>query len=138
MKNKAIIIHLGLDEAFRAAFSGECSELVKILANKDILIRQVYNYLMDPSADKLNPKKYTESQREFVNFVKEHYEYILKYVPQSLSFIYKTEDGTKGFMKFDKKLLQYQDAFHKFGNLEEHIYLTATQADISLHVKEYL
>lgn len=133
MGNNGIIVHLGLEDVLREEFPKDCKELKKNIGiDKTSLVRDVYNYMMDPESDALNPQEYTSEQGELVNFIKKEYDS----QRTSQKFKYRSNAGGMGYMNFDEKLSRYPDAFHtggidiEYGNLEEntekeHVYLEA-------------
>lgn len=138
MGDQKVLVHLGLDEPFQDDFPGECRELVKNIGSKrDVMVRDVYNYLMNPSADELNPEEYTPVQRDLVTFVRKRYDE----VSHTPNFMYQIRPNVDGFLQFNEKFSRHEDAFHdeesirKVGNLEErtvekHVYLKATPQDM--------
>lgn len=144
MGDQKLLVHLGLDTPFQDDFSEsgiECRELVKsIRGRRDVVVRDVYDCLMNPSADELNPKEYTPAQRALVAYVRERYDAVSHIPGYTPNFMYQIRPDITGFLQFDEKLSQHEDAFHekestrKVGNLEErtvenHVYLMATPQD---------
>ncbi len=137
MEKKPVVVHLSLDDPLKDLFKGECTELKKNLGpSRDALVKEVFNYLMNPTADENNPQEYTRPQRELADFVKGQYN--VKHIP---SIIYQNREGSLGYMRFDEPLSKYPDAFHpgdssrEFGNLEEkatdeNVFLSATPQDM--------
>lgn len=127
MGDKDITVYLGLEESLRDMFEGQGREYEILKKNigsdKNALVEEVYNYLLAPQEDELNPEGYTEKQKDMAEFIKENYE------GKSNPFLtYESNAGGSSFMYFDDKLSSYPDAFHEgssegeeFGNLEEEI-----------------
>jgi hypothetical protein len=135
MGNNGIIVHLGLDDMLKESFGEDHQELRKnIGTDKSILVRDVYDYMINPEKDELNPDGYTPEQVKTAHFIEREY----GEVQHTPNFIYETNAGRPAFMHFNEKLSKYPDAFHlqnqgnvEFGNLEEqvteeHVYLKAT------------
>lgn len=121
MGNNEIIVQLGLEDMLKESYSENYQPLEKnIGSDKNILVRDLYNYMVNPERDELNSEGYTEDQKDLVDFIEKEYNEARH--PQ---FKYKLNLGGMGYMQFNQKLSNYPDAFHtggsnvEFGNLEE-------------------
>ena len=141
MGEGGITVHLGLEDILRDSYPEEYQELKKnIGGDKTILVRDIYNYMMNPKKDDLNPE-YTENQKDLMRFIEKKYK-----EESSPRFKYRANTGGVRWMDFNDKLSNYPDAFHReesgdnaeyveFGKLEEinpnlaneHVYLEAHQ-----------
>lgn len=139
MGKKGIIVHLGLEDELKDECEEDYQELKKNIGiDKTGLVKDIYQYMMMPEKDELNPNGYTPAQIKTAKVVKKAYD---KSDSRDLCFGYKTNTGARGTMYFSDKFSSHPDAFHEgkntteFGNLEEkvgqeEVYLTAAVSDI--------